>query len=530
MFEIQAPNALRGVYPCMEPTDPLWNSPDLSAVGNWFTDTVTIANDGTSASACDSLLSSHQGNFAIFRREHCMLGEQLLRVQNAGATRALVIDSVIGRPLRFGNDSLSNQITIPFVVISKDEGDAILAAIDAGDTVIVNIGNKQGQNPVDVGIFMDKALWSSLPLYPSSGRIFPDETFGVWVFNKGQQAVQNIQVSFWINGFFTSYLDISDSLNLASGDSTFVAFNVQENYNWDNEVDYGYSLLNLSGDADTLDNRLVSQQFNTENGPHILSRTFINQNQPSQTPYDYLYQVPATTESRIGYSFKSKDIICWRIVNIGAYAEAGDEFFVNLTTLENYNPPYSLQQGQLSSFGIYYPTFTGFQIMDFGLSNPNDLHVEDTSGLDIQYFFNGGFNYKLAFTTDMYHDERRKQEPFHDIFVSLDGIDTIKLDPKLTLLMHSYAYISPSSCGWGIGEISADDFQLFPNPASDAFEIATEIEVQSIRMISLTGEVIPLHFNIHSDDYHFTAAPGVYLIEITDASRAIFTKRMLVAN
>ena len=189
LFEIEAPNSLRGIYPCMEPTGTTWSSPNLAQAGNWFSDTVIIANDGVEASACNSLSSNNQGNFAIFRREYCSLGEQLLNVQNAGATGALIIDTVVGRPLAFNADSLSNQINIPFVIISKDEGDNIINSINGGESVVITMGNKQGQNAVDIGMYMDRALWSSFAYYPNTGKIFPDTSFGTWVYNQGQQGV-----------------------------------------------------------------------------------------------------------------------------------------------------------------------------------------------------------------------------------------------------------------------------------------------------------------------------------------------------
>ncbi|GAB5417247.1 MAG: hypothetical protein Crog4KO_21130 [Crocinitomicaceae bacterium] len=511
----------------MEPTNPVWNSPNLSATGNWYTDSVVVANDGTEGSACGTLFSLHQGNFAIFYRTNCLIGEQLLNLQNAGATGALVIDSVTGRPLPFGSDSLSSQVNIPFVIISEDEGDAIINAINSGDTVVVNMGNKQGQNSIDLGMRMDRAMWSSFAYYPPINGIFPESDFGVWVYNYGQQDVQNIQVEFWIDESQFSYSDVSDSIDLLQGDSIYIPFYITTTPpGFYSQMDYGYQIHNVSGDTDTLDNRLVWKMYNSELNGGFISRTFVNTNSLQNTECDFLYDSGVTTESSIGFSCNTEDIICWTYAYVGMYAEAGDEIFVNLMELDDFSSPYSPTQGTLSQFGFEYPSQSGVQFLPFILQYSLDLHIKDTSGVYVQYFNSYGLNFQLAFTTDMYHDERRRREPFHDVHIYIDGIDSIALDPKLTELIFVEASTSPSTCGWGFEEFTADAVQLAPNPATSSFQIVSEMDVESVRMISISGREVPLSNTV--DAYLFDAVPGMYMVEITNGQSVLISKKLLV--
>ncbi len=266
VFEVNEPFHLRGIYPSIAPQLG-WGSPNLNINGAWFSDTILIANDGNIGSACGTLNNSVAGQFVLFQRNSCSIADQLLNVQNQGASGALIIDNVVGRPLPFDTLDQAFEVTIPFIIISKDEGDSLLTSLSAGETAIVSFGDKTTSLNSDLGIYMERSIWSSYGYFKLEGNTyFTDTLLGSWIYNHGNSIVNDAQLQFYLKGKSSTldYAVTSEEIQILPGDSVYVPLSFPFIIDFSGEMnglDYGYSIISSTVDEDTLDNYLQKYTF-----------------------------------------------------------------------------------------------------------------------------------------------------------------------------------------------------------------------------------------------------------------------------
>lgn len=266
VFEINEPSHLVGVYPSIAPSTG-WSCPNLLVNGNWYNDSVVIANDGIDASACSTILNNISGQFALFYKSSCAIDNQLLNVQSAGATGAVIIDDVVGRPLPFYSLAQSSLITIPFIIISKDEGDSIISAIGESENVTVSFGDKTGIQSSDLGIYMETSIWSSYGIYPLKDQsYFTDTLLGAWIYNHSNSPVNDAQLKFYLRGKASSINEeiISPEVIIPAHDSIYIPISFPVIIDFTSEInglDYGYKIFSSLTDSDTLDNHLTNELF-----------------------------------------------------------------------------------------------------------------------------------------------------------------------------------------------------------------------------------------------------------------------------
>ena len=89
-------------------------------------------NDG-----CEPVTNSGDlsGKIALIRRGTCEFGFKALVAQNAGAIAVVVINNVEGPPIIMAGGDFGDQVTIPALMISDVTGAAIVAELEAGNTV-----------------------------------------------------------------------------------------------------------------------------------------------------------------------------------------------------------------------------------------------------------------------------------------------------------------------------------------------------------------------------------------------------------
>ncbi len=89
-------------------------------------------NDG-----CEPVINSGDlaGKIAVIRRGVCEFGFKALVAQNAGAIAVVMINNVEGPPILMGGGEFGDQVTIPVLMVSDVTGAAIVAELDAGNTV-----------------------------------------------------------------------------------------------------------------------------------------------------------------------------------------------------------------------------------------------------------------------------------------------------------------------------------------------------------------------------------------------------------
>ena len=105
--------------------------PALSTI----TGNLVLVDDGTSlpTEGCNALTNGGaiNGNIAVIERGNCNFTTKVLNAQAAGAIAVLVVNNAVGPPIVQGGTD-PGTITIPSVMISKNEGQAIMAQLGVG--------------------------------------------------------------------------------------------------------------------------------------------------------------------------------------------------------------------------------------------------------------------------------------------------------------------------------------------------------------------------------------------------------------
>lgn len=110
---------------------------------------VVLANDGTGATSnlgCNGLTNGAQvsGKIALIRRGSCSFIQKIKNAQDAGAIAVIMMNNVDGTPIPMGGTE-TDPITIPSVMISKADGDALEAAIASNAINVTLVAPLQGQ-------------------------------------------------------------------------------------------------------------------------------------------------------------------------------------------------------------------------------------------------------------------------------------------------------------------------------------------------------------------------------------------------
>lgn len=120
----------------------------LPIPGNPLTGTLALLidnNDGgvsaDTTDACDTVTNAGalNGNIAVLRRGECEFGFKVLNAENAGAIAVIVVNNVADAPITMGAGDDGGAVTIPSIMVSQADGDAIIAALENGDTINVSL-------------------------------------------------------------------------------------------------------------------------------------------------------------------------------------------------------------------------------------------------------------------------------------------------------------------------------------------------------------------------------------------------------
>ena len=114
-----------------------------------ITGDIVLVNDGTGTTAilgCNGLANSSQvnGKIALVRRGICPFLQKIKNAQDAGAIAVIMMNNVEGTPVPMGGIE-TDPITIPSVMISKADGDALEAAIASNTINVTLVAPLQGQ-------------------------------------------------------------------------------------------------------------------------------------------------------------------------------------------------------------------------------------------------------------------------------------------------------------------------------------------------------------------------------------------------
>ena len=124
-------------------------------------DLVLTLDDDASGStdendACDAITNAADinGKIAVIRRGTCEFGVKMLAAENAGAIAAIVITD--DRPAgNMGAGAVGDQVTIPSIMLSAEDGEPIIASLSDGNTInatLVNNGAVDIDGNLDNGV------------------------------------------------------------------------------------------------------------------------------------------------------------------------------------------------------------------------------------------------------------------------------------------------------------------------------------------------------------------------------------------
>lgn len=237
-FSIVEPASIVGGYNFTSNGDGTnWGLPNLNNPADAIEDTVMLVDDGTPGinaqgvpfanEGCGPLINDLTGKIAFVYRYDgvstnvCWYGTKVLMAEQAGAIGVIMVnreDALIDVP-----GTTDGPLTsIPFAFISKSDGEAIRARLDAGDDVVAFLGNKLGLYSNDVGITAQSTV--SPKIAATSSLIAQDASefsfdVGAKVFNYGSSNQTNVTVTATVNGPAGTWSETSASYTINSGDS-----------------------------------------------------------------------------------------------------------------------------------------------------------------------------------------------------------------------------------------------------------------------------------------------------------------------
>lgn len=130
--------SVAGSYPGNDSNfDNGFNPPSRTGVpliDNPVTADLIIVNDGSAnpTEACETIQNDLTGKIAVIRRGGCAFVDKILRAQNQGALAAIIVNNADGQITMIGS---TLSINIPAISITQADGEAIIAAIENGETL-----------------------------------------------------------------------------------------------------------------------------------------------------------------------------------------------------------------------------------------------------------------------------------------------------------------------------------------------------------------------------------------------------------
>ncbi|PQJ33142.1 hypothetical protein BST92_04215 [Nonlabens arenilitoris] len=93
--------------------------------------------------ACDVITNGAvlNGKIVVMRRGNCQFGTKVLAAQNQGAIAVIVVNNVTTAPIAMAPGNDGNLVTIPSIMISQTNGNALIAALQNGTNINASLNN-----------------------------------------------------------------------------------------------------------------------------------------------------------------------------------------------------------------------------------------------------------------------------------------------------------------------------------------------------------------------------------------------------
>ena len=93
--------------------------------------------------ACQTITNPSElvGKIVVIRRGTCEFGSKILAAENAGALAVIMVNNVPGGPISMGAGADGDSVTIPSIMIGQTDGEALIAELQANQTINVSLIN-----------------------------------------------------------------------------------------------------------------------------------------------------------------------------------------------------------------------------------------------------------------------------------------------------------------------------------------------------------------------------------------------------
>jgi hypothetical protein len=186
VLRITSPASLAGSYINAQPAD--WGG-RITSEQTW--DGIVV-NDGSAQPTlgCNaSPANAYNGKLALVRRGSCEFGQKALNAQNAGAGAVLVVNNAAGPPPGMAAGTVGAEVTVPALSVSQEDGERMIAALDAGETVTFTI--------------YPASFVLAFPFYPSYYAAVPEcfnresvDSMGIFVTNNSGRELADVVVRY----------------------------------------------------------------------------------------------------------------------------------------------------------------------------------------------------------------------------------------------------------------------------------------------------------------------------------------------
>jgi hypothetical protein len=526
----------------------------------------------------------------IYRGGGIGYAQKALNAQNAGAIGVIILnhgiqqDNTVKADEVFdfsgalagenGTNATGLKVTIPAVMVSKNDRDAIVAELKLGSTVIGNIGKKRvldydlAIEPVVVG-----PMYRTRPLSLTKAGMVHD-TLGMVVYNKGAQNIYNILGVVDVrqrggNSLFadTIFVDSMEAAGVDKRDTLYFTFQNPFTNKADlttGTYDIKYSLITLKQKT-ALDTVLLDQYNadNTVSTPfaitdsinavgYLTSYTAIKSNVGDTIDYvDQPYWSTALYAGPITEAFKACTVFendHAKGLQISGVDFLGYSFDPNTSSnyllgkkfgIEVYQWSPSIENIFDANFGIktddLISLYTGEYTFDkkykshYGNFNLPDNAVElqddarylvcaTTNDTILGFGFDRSFNNKWT----IYYNNRMLSPVYVDGKYYSSGFG---LDATTTISLR----ISEATDKSGVNELAANSIRVTPNPSTGKFNIVAAQGTMEVVVTDMAGKVVYNYSNKNHTSITHTfdisnVETGVYVAKIVNNGETSIVK------
>jgi hypothetical protein len=519
IFSGISPESIAGNYNfSWAPPSSGWGSPDFNVPGTFIQGTLMIVEDGTpgtnpqghpiSQEGCSPLTNNLTGKIAVVYRNTCEFGVKAKNAQDKGAIGVIVINRD-PEVINMGAGAQGANVTIPVVMLTNQDGAALVAAMASGD-VEVFIGNKTGLFANDIALLSSAALRPKVGAIPSmlaqNGSEFNFD-LGVRIYNPGSASQSGISVSAVVTNPSSAvvYNQTLNDISIAAGDSIDVdptsALNLPQ-FSLSNYPAGTYTLtytINLEEgvtDEYDSDNTLSSKFTITSN-----VFTFAELNSETNLPAAGNFYRPSTNNQTFSICGVLRDANAARTAATGLYFAAtsnndvdlaGEEIALYLYRwnddfVDLNSPGFGFTSLEEVASGFYYfpsndlqgETVYGVFNTPVALQN-NTRYLACAQTTNLNVFLGHESRTDYTWNLDYYLQPLTPNESDGTYFAAGFGAD---VPNSLAIRLIDVNTI-------GLSEVSTLEGKAFPNPTNDKLTIAVEGEGwASITAVDLSGKV-----------------------------------------